>query len=584
MNATIGFGWAQRRAELSASVEEILASANNGTLTRNEETRSVDFKEEAGRRIGKQREFIPGGPTNPEAATKLADEVACMANTPGGGALIVGVEDRSGRLLGTQLDSEWLREQINNKVGVAPDIHEREIDGLRVLVIYVAQAIEPVPNTGNQFRWRVNDKCVPVDRSEWWQHREASREVDIMAQPSGLRPASIRQAAMDIVRQWYGPEAQSLTDEELLRTTGALRSDGQLTTAAALLLCSMGRVAVDFCALDVAGGNVIDVFEPPAETSLAEQMHSVFSALQHVNTLVTIEKGPAHHPVRRIPEDAVREAVINGLAHRDWERHEATSVRWIRFDSQLEVTSPGGFVGGVDADNVLSMRAPRYPALADLLRAIKLVDKQGLGIDRMYRSMIFMGHRPPNIELLPGQSIHVTLRGGQPHTPVLELKDAIRPIELQRDNRLAIILYELLHRPFISLESLARALQSTKESARNAIDVANQTAIGGQPVLRPFRDVWLLGDAAFQIVQGNMQPQDPRPLLEYATTNEDQARATIDAWLEIYPAITTGELMTLARISRGTAKKLLDFHVDLGHLKAVGQGRGARYVRDAAMQ
>ena len=81
----------------------------------------------------------------------MTDEVACFANTPGGGALILGVEDSQGTVLGTELDIEWLRQRIDEAVQVAPDIVEHHLggaQGLRVLVLYVPQAKEPVYDTG----------------------------------------------------------------------------------------------------------------------------------------------------------------------------------------------------------------------------------------------------------------------------------------------------------------------------------------------------------------------------------------------------------------------------------------------------
>ena len=86
-------GFHPLRQDLAEQVDAILATAAGGRVHRTTETQDVDFKEEAGRRNGPEIE--PGAPRNPMAATKLADEVACMANTPGGGALIVGVEDLS---------------------------------------------------------------------------------------------------------------------------------------------------------------------------------------------------------------------------------------------------------------------------------------------------------------------------------------------------------------------------------------------------------------------------------------------------------------------------------------------------------
>lgn len=57
--------------------------------------------------------------------------------------------------------------------------------------------------------------------------------------------------------------------------------------------------------------------------------------------------------------------------------------------------SPGGFVGGVTSDNVVTQRFSRSPALADAVRVLGLVDKQGIGVDRMFREVVTLGHRPP---------------------------------------------------------------------------------------------------------------------------------------------------------------------------------------------
>ena len=153
-----------RRDQLRRDVDEILASERNGAITRIAETSSIDFKEEAGRRNGPDLE--PGSEQNPTAAVKLADEVACMANSPGGGALILGVEDGTGVVLGTELSTDWLRRRIHQAIDIAPDIEARHVGGQRILVLYVAESREPVPDTSGRLRWRVGDSCAPVDRAE----------------------------------------------------------------------------------------------------------------------------------------------------------------------------------------------------------------------------------------------------------------------------------------------------------------------------------------------------------------------------------------------------------------------------------
>ncbi len=95
----------EARAAIRRAVDGVLKKLQGGTLPDDAELEHVDIKEEAGRR-GSGGVVLAGQPQNTAAATQLADEVACFASTPGGGALIVGVENKTGDLLGTALDRD----------------------------------------------------------------------------------------------------------------------------------------------------------------------------------------------------------------------------------------------------------------------------------------------------------------------------------------------------------------------------------------------------------------------------------------------------------------------------------------------
>jgi ATP-dependent DNA helicase RecG len=88
----------EARARLEALVESALAKLAAGALPDAIEREQIDFKEEAGR-CGPGGTLMVADRHSQEAARHLASEVACMANTPGGGVIVVGVDDRNGRLL-----------------------------------------------------------------------------------------------------------------------------------------------------------------------------------------------------------------------------------------------------------------------------------------------------------------------------------------------------------------------------------------------------------------------------------------------------------------------------------------------------
>ncbi|STC68332.1 ATP-dependent DNA helicase [Corynebacterium diphtheriae] len=561
-----------RREQLIAQVESILASAADGRVQKTKETQSVDFKEEAGRRNGPQIE--PGKPENPEAADKLADEVACMANTPGGGALIVGIEDKTGRIIGTELDIDWLRQGIFTRIDVAPDVVAKRVLGQRVLAIYVAAAAEPVEDTSDRLRWRVGDSCRPVDRAEWWEYQRAQAGFDPMAQVTTATLGDARPAALTLARKW-DPAFAELTDEELLRGIGALDAEGFLSQAGKLLFTSLDRTAIELSIFDVHGGQVLNTVVPEPEKSCLEQLDYLEQALNVVNKNNTVVEGFVHKPVPEIPRLAVREAMLNAMIHRDWNRSEPIDVRWIELDSTLIVRSPGGFPAAITSENVLSNRAARYPALADLYRALGLVDKQGVGVDRMYQAMIALGHRPPTIEEIAGPFVETTLVGGRPVLPVLELVSSIVPEARQDDYRIAIVLYLLFQSPFITIDVVARGLQSGKEAARNALEAARQTTVAGEPLIIVHDGVWLLGNACREI----LRKVEPSPFSPVRYLSTDQAELTNAAmlWLSEVGDLATSDLMAMCGVSRGTAKACVDGLVDEERVIAVGGGRSRRY-------
>lgn len=561
------------RIQLEEAVKSIFASYQQGYLTKTQETQTIDFKEEAGRRSG--REILPGGTENPEAATKLADEVACLANSPGGGALILGVEDGTGKLIGTELDVDWLRQRINKAVQVAPDIVAHTISGIRLLVIYVAQAREPVADTKDRLRWRVGDSCRPIDRAEWWQYIDSTRARDIMAEQSGAGPHNVTAGAERLLRGHLGSEdAESL--EQILRKIGALRSDGYLSEAGRLLLCAAERSYLNFTAFDVTGGSILNRVEAPSGYSLLEQINFIEETIKNFNVQTEITVGLIRQGYRRIPQSAVREALLNGVVHRDWNRSEPTEIRWVDLDFSLLVRSPGGFFGSVNASNVLSNREARYPALSDLFRAIGLVEKQGVGVDRMYQSMMMMGLPRPAIYDLEGAYVECLLVGGQPTMSLLELFGSILPEPRRYDLKVTMVLDLLMRHAFVSIESVAQALQCSEAEGELALRATLQSTFEGQPLVQAHKEAWILSKQVGRFLAGSVGG-DLLPLVPYLLKDREKMKLAALEWREKQGSITSGDVAEICRVAVGTAKSVLEELREEGKLTLVGQGRATRY-------
>jgi ATP-dependent DNA helicase RecG len=373
----------------------------------------------------------------------------------------------------------------------------------------------------------------------------------------------------------------------LLTTLGVLNPDGQLSGAGALMFCPSDRTHIALSVLDVEGGEVLSPPRDLVGLSLLEQIADVDDRLDTLNTYlrVTVDPGFAQPSVRRLPPGAVREAVLNGVVHRDWMQHDPVEITWTDEDSALQVISPGGFTGGVTAANVLTRRHARYPALADLCRALHLVEKQGLGVDRMYRDMIVLGHRPPMIVEEPGPRVRTRLAGGHPVVPVVNLMSTIRPEPRRRDVRVALIIHTLLHQPFTTADRLTSILQRDIPEAEEALETAADCLTGTQPLLVRHKDVWTLTwEAVSAAMRGtDYQHLHQRGVLAYVRPDISVAGVIAGDWLADHDRYTSGDHAALTGLTVAGARSQLERLEQAGILvRGPGSGRSAHFTTGPA--
>ena len=79
------------------------------------------------------------------------------------------------------------------------------------------------------------------------------------------------------------------------------------------------------------------------------------------------------------PPEALREAVVNALAHRDWTR--ALDVEVVAYSNRLEVLSPGALQNSMTVEKMLAgQRSPRNTTIVGVLRDYGYVDARGMGV------------------------------------------------------------------------------------------------------------------------------------------------------------------------------------------------------------
>ena len=130
------------------------------------------------------------------------------------------------------------------------------------------------------------------------------------------------------------------------------------------------------------------------------------------------------------PYEAIREAVINAIAHRDY------SYRWAPimfsiFDDRMEVSSPGSLLPGLNIKSLEGHHATRNKIICDIFHETKDMEKFGTGIGKMKRLMKEHGLSKPEFKE-EGDFFVVKFYG--PGDKILDLVPSI-PKERQVDLR-----------------------------------------------------------------------------------------------------------------------------------------------------
>ena len=104
--------------------------------------------------------------------------------------------------------------------------------------------------------------------------------------------------------------------------------------------------------------------------------------LEKINMGMTI-KGMYRQDVYELPTDSIRELIANAVAHRSY--LEPGNIQVALFDDRLEVTSPGMLLNNVTIEKMMEgYSKPRNPAIARAFAYMKIIEKWGTGIPRLF--------------------------------------------------------------------------------------------------------------------------------------------------------------------------------------------------------
>ncbi|MCL2515844.1 MAG: winged helix-turn-helix transcriptional regulator [Microbacteriaceae bacterium] len=420
----------------------------------------------------------------------------------GGGLVILGLDEASGFAPADGFDAARVRDAVaeafrprGNREGPGPltptpsgVIDVATVDGASVVVI----DIEELPATakpcfvttqgienGSYQRIGDGDRAmgaygVYLMRADAQQPTQDSTPVD-GAELEDLDP-SLVDRFIERLRTVRPRSIEGLgSTADILRRHGVLASDGRTPTLAGLL--AFGRYPQQFApqlmvtfasypgpTKDAVYGDIrmLDrrTLEGPIPTIVDDAIRLVISNLRSRR----VSNGAGAFDEPEIPVDAIREAVVNALTHRDYSpMAQGDQVRIELFADRLEVHNPGGIWGGRRvADLYDGVSRSRNARLATLLtdvpmpgRGDTVSENAGSGIPRMTGALGRAGLPAPRFEATATGMTTVLERHGLLTPDVTEWFEDIGAESLEPDQQRALA---LVHRELPVEDQLLRAL------------------------------------------------------------------------------------------------------------------------------
>jgi len=329
----------------------------------------------------------------------LAKEIAAMANAKGGW-LILGINDKSGNVVGIPADKldateSYVREicEASIKPALPVDIYRRElpdVDGepRPVLLVGVEPGLYVHQAPGGYFR-RTGSSARPMSTDFVVRlHQERSlaklKRFEELPVPGSLMADLDEELWKRFVsRQDEDPEV-ALRKRSLLALTDESEAHA---TVAGILMCSRQPrkffpnafiQAVRYRGLVKDANFQVDAkdIEGPLDRQVTDAM-AFFNLNQRVAATKTV--GRADHP--QYSEKAVFEAIVNAVAHRDY-AVDHSKIRFFMFDDRMEIYSPGGLVNSMSVEALQVRTATRNELLTNLLSECPLPEDEAAGVGR----------------------------------------------------------------------------------------------------------------------------------------------------------------------------------------------------------
>ncbi len=359
------------------------------------------------------------------APGELAAQLAAFANTSGG-TIFLGINPQSGKVQGVQDISTALDRVFRACLSIDPTLvipvpRVQRVGQVNLLHISVPQGLPHVFGLEGRYYWREGNQVIPIPPRQLRQMLVEKGMILFESQtPTDAAYQDLDERQVEDYCQAYYSAAKIKEWEsqpgikDILVQRGCLHEMEAelLPTYAGLLL--FGRApqrwlpTAQILAARFSGHSFGDRFvKEEMNGSLISQLQQAEKFLRANLQSVVRLIGLAHEEVLEYPFDAVRELIVNAIAHRDYNL-QGDSIHLNIYSDRLEVTSPGGLPGPITIENILSARYSRNPVIVQVLADLGYVERLGYGLDRAVTSMRQNSLNPPQFEESAG-TFRVTL-------------------------------------------------------------------------------------------------------------------------------------------------------------------------------
>jgi ATP-dependent DNA helicase RecG len=344
---------------------------------------------------------------------EVIETAAAFANT-NGGVILIGVSDQR-EIRGITVGKETLRD-VSNRISqsteprVVLEIESVDLEGKSVLLIRIAECrIKPVSVKGVCYRRVGNSNRVmsPQEIAQmhlntvgqsWDQLLVTSAGIDDIADKKVEWYLTRRETTRNVAK----PQDMSLT--ALLRNIDGLSDEETPTHAGILFFGKYPQRFFQNAQLRVVRFKGTSVTHPVIDRldcsgALWEMVNAAEEFIRKNIRLLSFRTSKSFQRDDKFeyPLEALREAIINALIHRNYQKH--SDVRVFIFDNRVEVINPGTFPEGVSPD--APVHEPVNPILSQFMYDVGFIERYGSGIRMMKRLSEEWGNKAPRYELHP---------------------------------------------------------------------------------------------------------------------------------------------------------------------------------------